>query len=184
MPVAQRFEVLNGHDLADLSGFEDIADSFGIFGVAQHMADGEHHAGFFDSGDDIFARLSSRSHRFFQQDMITAFGAGDRRSFVEIILRTDRHGIAHFRLGDKFLIGFEAHCFGNIVEVAHFIPAEIIGVSDRHDLQTFRKLSGVSGVTETARTGSDHCEFDRICHFSSFRVIKICLYQAEKMLFL
>ena len=52
MPVTDRFKMLDGNDVADLTGSDDLPQSRRIFGVAQHMADGEHHSGFFHGIDD------------------------------------------------------------------------------------------------------------------------------------
>ena len=103
MPVADRFKVLDGNDLTDLAGFEDLFESFGIGGITQNMADSKHDTGFFHRGDDPFAGFGSGSHGFFQQDMVAEFSTGDSRSFVHAILGTDRHGITHLRFGGEFI---------------------------------------------------------------------------------
>ena len=149
--------MLNSHDLTDLAGFKDIADGFGVFGITQHMADRKHNSGLFDRCNDTAAGFGSRSHGFFQQDVITAFGTGDRRTFMEIILGGNDHTITHFRLGNKIFVTFEPLFSRNIVKIAHLIAPEIIRVCNCNDLHSFGIFTGKRSITESARTGADDC---------------------------
>ncbi len=95
MPVADRFGVLDAHDVAEPPGSENVLEYLSVRGIAQDMADSQDHPCPLDGVDDGATRRLVQRHRFLQHDVVAEFGEGQRRLQVHPVLRTDQHGIGH-----------------------------------------------------------------------------------------
>lgn len=85
VPEPHRLQMLDAGDLAQPAGVHDGLDLFGVCGIAQHVADGEHRVARLRRGDDLPALRRGGRHGLLQQDVVAARDKGQRGAGVQRI---------------------------------------------------------------------------------------------------
>ena len=165
MPVADRLQMLDGDDVADRAGTDQVLQDPGVAGVAQNVADREHHARSLDRRHDVAAGLRGRRHRFLQQDVVLQPGARDRGRFVHGVLRADRHRVAHLGPAAELLPAAETPVRRDVVFLCQPVPEKVVRIRHRRDPQAVGILLGECCIAVPARARAEDGDGDLLrCH--------------------
>ena len=136
MPEADRLQVLDAHNLAELTGVHDLLHRCRVRRVTHHVSDGKHHPGALGSRDDPAARLLIRGHRLLHQDVVAK--RSERLDWIGVhpVLGADQHSVGEPLSPDQLtpVSGSVPGC--DAVRFGEPVTADLPRLRDRHDAGT------------------------------------------------
>ena len=112
---SDRFEMVDGDEVADRAGSDQVEDATRVRRVAQHVAHAEEDAGRRGSGDGGGAVLLGASQRLLAEDVVAGGGEGlDRRPMVAVLC-CDDHRVGDAVGGDE-VVPVGERCAGGEAE--------------------------------------------------------------------
>ncbi|OQA93957.1 MAG: hypothetical protein BWY25_03072 [Chloroflexi bacterium ADurb.Bin222] len=165
MPVGDVLPVLDGEDVPQTPGFQNLVQGGEEGGIAQDVADLKELAGALGSLHELLAALARGRHGLFEEHIVARFQGGDCRGDVQGIEGANQSRGDRQAPRDQCLPGVELPFRGDAVGGSEARAAHGVRLGDCHETQFIGMCQGVGRVGfRAAIAGADQNRFDRLGH--------------------